>query len=178
MTASTLTSGIQAAPGIWKAYNPSTGEWMYTMTNVPSGTQYFGPSGEILIYQIDYANRWMALWNSTAAGQRSINGTWRFWQLGQIRTWIKRGTQAAQETYSWNVTIPAGLTAGTSFFAPILKVYPDRVMSVDFNQTRVRVWALSTAAGSQRTHYCSTNGGNAPAEWLARLEHFTLCWRN
>ena len=36
------------------------------MKNVPSGTQAFGPSGEILIYVIDYANRWLALWNSTA----------------------------------------------------------------------------------------------------------------
>ena len=28
----------------------------------------YGPNGELLIYQIDYRNGWMALWNSTDCG--------------------------------------------------------------------------------------------------------------
>src|SRR4030043_323955 len=51
-----------SAGSTWNAYDPFTGEWIYTMTDVPtSGTRASGPSGEILIYQIDYANRWLAL---------------------------------------------------------------------------------------------------------------------
>jgi len=36
----------------WYAHNPFTGEWVYTMTNVPSGTNQIGPSGEILRYTV------------------------------------------------------------------------------------------------------------------------------
>ncbi|HII86093.1 TPA: PQQ-binding-like beta-propeller repeat protein, partial [Candidatus Bathyarchaeota archaeon] len=156
----------------WNAYDPFNGEWIYTMTNVPSGTRVFGPSGEILIYQIDYANRWLALWNSTAAGQTAPGfeieptayGSWGAYYGGQL---VHGSTIDASDprSYSWNVTIPAGLTAGSSFFTPILKVYPDRVMSIDFNQTRVRVWAVNTKAG-QRGTLLFDKSTNAPAEWL------------
>ncbi len=160
-----------SAGSTWRAYDPFNGEWIYTMTNVPSGTRTYGSSGEILIYQIDYARRWLALWNSTAAGQTSPGftdpasyGSWGAYYAGGLvhgRTINASNPRA----YSWNVTIPAGLTAGTSFFAPILKVYPDRVMSIDFNQTRVRVWAVSTALGT-RGQLLFDKTWAAPAEWL------------
>jgi len=150
----------------WKAYDPFTAEWVYTMTNVPSGTRVYGPSGEILIYVIDYANRWMALWNSTACGQQAAGS----WAEGSIGSWGRNvhgltWNASNPKSYSWNVTIPAGLTASTSFFVPILKVYPDRVESMFFNQTQVRVWALSTAAGTRGTKLFDETW-QAPSEWL------------
>ncbi|MBT0159582.1 PQQ-binding-like beta-propeller repeat protein [Candidatus Bathyarchaeota archaeon A05DMB-2] len=166
-----------SAGSTWKAYDPFNGEWIYTMTNVPmTGTRVFGPSGEILIYQIDYVNRWMALWNSTAAGQTApgfsielaASGSWGAYYYGRL---VHGSTIDASDPrcYSWNVTIPAGLTAGSSFFTPILKVYPDRVVSIDFNQTRVRVWALNTK-GLTKTSTSTTTlfdkTWNAPSEWL------------
>jgi len=57
----------------------------------------------------------------------------------------------------------------SSFFVPILKVYPDRVMSIDFNRTRVRVWALDTedlTATSTSTSKIFDKEWNAPDEWL------------
>jgi hypothetical protein len=51
----------------WKAYDGLTGEWLFSLTDVPSGTQVYGPNGEILIYQLDYEGRWLACWNTTAA---------------------------------------------------------------------------------------------------------------
>ena len=144
------------------AYDPFTGLEQIRFTNVPSGTRVFGPSGEILIYQIDYANRWMALWNSTLAGlQNSAIGTSAYGSWGSQthgRTFSVNNTKC----YSWNVTIPAGLTVSTSFFTPILKVYPDRVMSVAFNLTQVRVWALSNSGS-----LLFDKTWKAPAEWLA-----------
>jgi hypothetical protein len=49
----------------WKAYDPLTGRWEYTMTDVPSGTRVYGQNGEILIYTVDTAHGWMTQWNST-----------------------------------------------------------------------------------------------------------------
>ena len=153
-----------ASGPVWNAYDPFNGEWLYSMTNVPSGAQVFGPSGEILIYQIDYASRRLALWNSTAAGQQNL----ALFDIGSWGRFVHKTTvnAASPKSYSWNVSIPAGLTAGTSFFTPILKVMPDRVMSVDFNQTRVRVWAVSTLP-SNRGALLFDKTWAAPSEWLA-----------
>ena len=158
---------------IWNAYDPFTGEWQLSFKNLPSGTQVFGPSGEILIYQIDYANRWMALWNSTACGQQTAQGGYAVGaDLGSWGRIAEQNTWDASNklSYTWNVTIPAGLTAGSSFFTPILKVLPDRVMSIDFNQTQVRVWALSTkdlAKTSTSAPLIFDKTWATPAEWLA-----------
>ena len=161
----------------WHAYNPSTGEWLYTIKNMPSGTRVYGPSGEILIYVVDYANGWMALWNSTACGhtaplfaaEPAAIGSWHAYYMGRL---VHGQVLDASDPrcYSWNVTIPKGLSAGLSFFTPILKVYPDRVVSVDFNQTRVRVWALNTKGltkTSTSTYLLFDKEWKAPAEWLA-----------
>ena len=99
-------------PGTWMAYDPFNGNNLYNMTNVPSGLQYYGPSGEILILQTDWANGWMALWNSTACGQQGQSfsganqpdyGSWG--RIVQLRTL----DASNRESYSWNVTIPKGL---------------------------------------------------------------------
>ncbi len=147
----------------WKAYDPFNGEWLYSMINVPSGTRVFGPSGEILIYQIDYTTRRLALWNSTAAGQQNLAS----FDIGSWGRFVHKTTinGSSPKSYSWNVSIPAGLTAGQSFFTPILKVFPDRVMSVSFNQTHVRVWAVSTLASS-RGSLLFDKTWTAPSEWL------------
>ena len=49
----------------WKAYDPFTGRWEYTITGVPSGYRTSGPNGEILIYSINAATRLLTMWNST-----------------------------------------------------------------------------------------------------------------
>jgi hypothetical protein len=153
--------------GTWNAYDPFNGEWEWTFVNVPSGAATVrGPSGEILIYQIDYTSKWMALWNSTLCGiQTGVRGT------PDMGSWASNAHMkvldaSSQMCYSWNVSIPAGLTSSTSFFAPILKVYPDRVMSVAFNLTQARLWALSTVSG-QRGQLLFDRTWQAPAEWLA-----------
>ncbi len=163
----------------WKAYDPFTGLWTYTMINVPTGIQVYGPSGEILIYQIDYTNRWMALWNSTAAGQTAPNfasdpttaGSWSNYWGGPL---VSGSTINASDPrcYSWNVTIPAGLTPfSVGLFAITTKIYPeDRVVAISYNQTDVRVWALNLdGVGPSSTSITSTmfdKWWKSPTEWL------------
>jgi PQQ-like domain len=166
--------GFSGLPTTLNAYDPFTGNWQFGFTNVPSGVaQTYGPSGEILIWQVDYANNWMALWNSTAAGHAHL---YHMEGMGpDFGSWgnsVHGGTWDASDplAYSWNVSIPAGLEAGLSFFSPILKVYPDRVVSMAFNQTRVRVWALSTkdlTSTSTSASLLFDKTWQAPAEWLA-----------
>jgi len=156
----------------WNAYDPYTGNFQYGFTDVPSGVRTFGPSGEILIWVMDYANSRMLLWNSTAAGHAHLGamgpdyGSWGNSVHGS--KWNASDPRA----YTFNVSIPAGLQAGTSFFAPVLKVYPDRVMTAWWNYTHVRTWALNIDGldeTSTSTSLIFDRWWNAPAEWLAGI---------
>jgi len=143
----------------WNAYDPFTGNFQYGFNFVPSGVRTYGPSGEILIYQVDYANKWMALWNSTAAGHAHLGamgpdyGSWGNSVHGS--KWDANVSRA----YSWNVSIPAGLRSGT------VKIYSDRVVVLYVNRTIVNVWALNLKPG-QQGQLLYNKIWNAPAEWL------------
>jgi hypothetical protein len=88
----------------WIAYDAFTGDWLFNITNVPSGTQARGPSGEVLIYQIDPINKWIAQWNffnAIANGPLMTTYAGAYRPVGQI---IDGGLQV---DYDWNVTINA-----------------------------------------------------------------------
>ncbi len=93
----------------WLAYDPLDGNWLFNLTDVPSGTNVYGPNGEILRYVFNNNQHWLALWNNTAApvlagatGTSSAVYQWR--PVGKIVN--------ASTAYTWNVTIPT-LPAGS-----------------------------------------------------------------
>lgn len=66
----------------WNAFDASTGRWVYSMENVPSGERVRGPKGEIYIYSVNQDDQKMTLWNSSKvvtanAGGGSAPGSWR-----------------------------------------------------------------------------------------------------
>ncbi len=183
----------------YTAYNPTDGSFAFQFYGVPSGFRTWGPNGEILIYQVDYTNGWMALWNSTLAGlQNAVIGTPSYgsWTFG-VTGLNSNGVSIANPTnpigqqvnsayptvrclngtlpkcYSWNVTIPKGLTISNSFGATG-RVVEDRIVGVFYNQTMVRVWALPVT-GITATRNASINTQSVttlfdktwapPAEW-------------
>ena len=149
----------------WKAYDPFSGEWQFTFTNVPSGqATTYGPKGEILIYNINTNAGYMTMWNSTLAGlTNSAIGTPSYGSWGS-QTHGKTIDVSKANCYTFNATIPKGLQYSTSFFSPILKVLPDRVVSMYFNHTHVRVWGLSTEPGCQGQKLFD-NTWAAPSSW-------------
>ena len=84
-------------------YDAFAGESILTITNVTGGgTATFGEDGSLLMYILNGANSWFALWNSSKCiGSAGTTGTagwqWRP-QTGSILDW-KRGIE-------WNVTVP------------------------------------------------------------------------
>jgi hypothetical protein len=106
----------------WRFYDAFSGNWVFNITNVPSGTAAVGPNGEALVYQLNYANRWLALWNSTDIPEQLLSnqsGTdmWQWRPVGKVLDG-RRG-------YTWNVTIPDlnGLANPS-----ILSVLDDRII--------------------------------------------------
>jgi hypothetical protein len=169
------TPTVNEGYSYWTAYDPFTGNEQMRISNVPSGTRVFGPSGEILIYQIDYTRGWMALWNSTDCGlQNAVIGTPDYGSWGNTAHGTALSSPARYpglnatnpRSYSWNVTIPAGLLAPTSGIGgAALKIYnDDRMVGMNFNRTNVNVWALDLSPGHQGALLFKENW-TPPTEW-------------
>jgi len=130
----------------WNAYDPFTGDWVYTMENVPSGGVRFGASftvrgqnGEILIYETDIENGWMALWNSSRVVSNA--GSWR----PQGRTY----DDADIDGQEWNKTIATGLPGG------IRATLADRMIGntatgwTGMGDAPIEAWCISLVPGHE-----------------------------
>ena len=134
------------AGSTWHAFDPSTGRYVYSMTNVPSGSRVHGPKGEIFIYSINLAAGWMSMWNSSRVV--SLEGSWLRNNVGN--------TFSATSGIEWNVTIPLGLKGRVSAVLDdrLLLMTDNRwsinlyVVAGDFD---VRMAALSTKPGQEGT---------------------------
>ncbi len=185
-TATTQLLGITGSAGTtWSAFDPFTGDYVYSMTNLPSGTTIYGPHGEILIFTLNSANGWMTMWNSSnipdiyASRQVGSMG-WGQWQpmgkiinaTGPVNVVINYGdgrgnlpyinylTPLGLNGYNWNVTIPKGLPGSVR-----MAVAQDRIVGGLVNQTNVIVWAIDLRPGREG-QLLYNNKWNAPSDWL------------
>jgi hypothetical protein len=140
---------ISTAGSTWNFYKASTGDWEFTIGNVSSGYQYYGPNGEIMILNVNTANGWMSLWNNTAipellgGSEGAAIDMWRPYKI----------TVDGNDGYEWNVTIPTDLgSPGTPLLGGAnYMVYEDRVVGISWNQSEVTVWGLSLVPGHEGT---------------------------
>jgi hypothetical protein len=86
-----------AGSGTWKAYDPLTGRWEYTMENVPGGYNLYGPKGEIYRYTVNTRAGTLSLWNSSRVVSNA--GSWR----------PQGNTYDATRGIEWTVDIPTDL---------------------------------------------------------------------
>ncbi|MCW4018410.1 MAG: PQQ-binding-like beta-propeller repeat protein [Candidatus Bathyarchaeota archaeon] len=101
------------------AYDPADGSKLFTLLNVPGGTECIGSNGEILRYVLDGSS--LALWNNTAAHDLTGSTDPNDWTSTSYNQWRPVGkTIDASTSYSWNITLPT-LPAGSS----IATVLPD-----------------------------------------------------
>jgi outer membrane protein assembly factor BamB len=126
-TSSNIFDPTASTPS-YEFYDPFTGEWLWTITDRPSGISAVGKNGEPLIYVINTRNHWMALWNATAPdglfGGTSGTGQWQWRPVGKTIN----GTAGAYEfndAYIWNVSIPANLPDTSTSF---MQVCSDRII--------------------------------------------------
>ena len=148
----------------WYAFEPLTGEWRYNMTSVPSGSNYYGPKGEILRYTVNQARGWMAQWNTTSAVVKNNTGMATAWG-SQVRG---QQINATTKGYDWNVTIPTGLPGSVRTVTPL-----DRVIGAEITATKVTLWALSLKPGQEGQLLYNT-AWQAPSDWYQGNE--TISW--
>jgi outer membrane protein assembly factor BamB len=90
---------------VYDLYDARTGNWILSLVNGTTGRTMTGPNGEILVYILNGARNWLALWNSTKAIPTAFtvgSGAWQ-WRPGlggrqTILDW-RNGIQ-------WNKTVP------------------------------------------------------------------------
>jgi hypothetical protein len=162
----------------WNAYDPLTGRWEYTMTDVPSGTRNYGQNGEILIYTVNTAKDWMTQWNSTAvvyktyvnyylASSNPTDVTSAYYYSERWRphgitfncsapfnvtaNWLPKFKASATTVgIDWNVTIPKGLPGSANAYYP-----GDRILGGYINSTGrlvdqpIVMWGLSLKKGQE-----------------------------
>jgi len=126
----------------WHAWEPLTGEWRYTMTNVPSGTNIYGPNGEICRYTIDTTNGWMTFWNSTKA----VLGDATNADLGSWGSKVRGVTYDAQRGIEWNKTIPTNLPGSIR-----VSFLHEMAMGSQNTVEEIKMWGISLKPGQEGT---------------------------
>jgi hypothetical protein len=101
-----IATGGRGSPipsGQWSGYDGDTGDWLFNVTNVPSGAKAMGPQGEYLQYVIQNAGNSthpayrLLQWNSSKLAGTGMMAT------GQIPAVCDASTP---NRYDWNVSIP------------------------------------------------------------------------
>ncbi|MBT0160338.1 PQQ-binding-like beta-propeller repeat protein [Candidatus Bathyarchaeota archaeon A05DMB-2] len=161
--------GLPSTAGtIWCAFDPFTGDFVYALYGIPSGTRVYGPKGEILYYTFNLAAGYMTLWNSTNIPQLYASTTYPSMGWGQWRPMgkvinataaiVSPTTPLGLAGYTWNKTIPTGLPGS------VQAVLDDRVVGARITQTEVNLWAFSLKQG-QEGFLLFNKTWKAPAEW-------------
>ena len=158
-------------PAVWNFFDPWTGDWVYSLSNLPSGSMTRGPKGEFLIYTVNTQRGFMTLWNST-----NIPALYASTQLGSMGfgQWQPMGkkidatgatvttpfTPLGKAGYQWNKTIPTGLTGS------VLSILDDRIIGGTIGATAVRLWGLSRKPG-QEGQLLFDNTWTPPSSWVS-----------
>jgi outer membrane protein assembly factor BamB len=181
----------------WCAFDPFTGDYVFTLYDIPSGTRVYGPKGEILIYTVDTQNGWMTMWNSSNipslyASSNYASMSWGQWKAptgkivnatgpaavtigGSSLSGVGSEPYTAPTTplglagYMWNVSIPSNLPGRAQSFQD------DRIIGGSYSTNEVRLWGLNLNSSKGTIGTLLFNEAwTPPAEWAAG--NVTLAW--
>lgn len=137
------------------AYDSLTGNWLFNLTSVPTGTEVYGPNGEILRYVVNVSGKWLALWNNTAAHNETNSAIPTDFTSTNYNQWRPIGKSVdASDAYSWNVSIPwlpTGATVLGVIYNDVLLGRNGSLPAVGTSWAPYTIWAMSlkpTSRGS------------------------------
>ena len=144
----------------WHAFDPFTGRWVYSMSDVPSGNNIYGPDGIIFRHTVDLRNGWISQWNSSRVvdeHRRKDLGA-RYATDPARGSWIRQYiglTLDASLGIDWNVSI-AGRLGERSAPGSVRKVREGVILGSDFARGNIapdpaHIWAISTKPGQEGT---------------------------
>jgi hypothetical protein len=165
----------------WHAFDPLTGRWLFTFENVPSGSNLYGPHGEIIRYQVNLNAGYMTMWNSTAViaaywGDDPTTFQWGSWRpqgkimdaSGPCR--VTYATPLGFSGYQWNVSIPTGLSGSAAGYKIEDRVVGSQMIAETsyfggtMGVSQIKTWGISLEPGSEG-RLLFNEVWNAPASW-------------
>ena len=133
------------------AFEASTGDWLFNYTNVPSGTNYWGPNGEFLRYSVSGGR--LLRWNSSLVVTKGTSGMGESWG-SQIQGKSFNGTRG----YDINVSI-------STLPGSILTVFPgDMIVGGNVSKAGATLWGINLKAG-QEGQLLFSNTWSGSTEW-------------
>jgi hypothetical protein len=155
----------------WFALDPSTGDLVYNMTNVPAGTNYYGPNGEILKYSVvagtDGVLR-LLQWNSThVVNKPGGSGTGDAWGSAvRGRTFNCATTTRTAAGYGYDINVSTGITGAANSIGSLLTAFPgDRVIFGNYSVSGVTLTGISIDSESPGAVLFNKRQWSAPDAW-------------
>jgi len=139
-------------PTTWKAYDAFTGDYLFSIEGIPSGSQVYGPKGEIYIYSLDSMAGTLSLWNSSRTV--SSDGSW----MGGFNA-VGYTTYNASGGIEWTVPIPDGLPGSV-----LTAGFQDRLIGGSISREEVTLWGLNLEEGDEGDLLFEETW-TAPSEW-------------
>jgi len=146
------------------AVEPKTGDLVYNMTNVPAGTIYIGPNGEMLKYQTVNIGTTtnpvyqLRQWNSSYVVAQG--------KTGMAESW---GSQVQGVTYDANVRgwdLNLTLSGLTALPGSIVMAYPeDRVIFANASTAGIEMTGISLDSENSGQVMFNRKTWKAPLEW-------------
>jgi hypothetical protein len=135
----------------WCAFDPFTGDFMFALYNMPSGTLEYGPKGEFLIFDVDLGAGYMTMWNSSNlprlyASTSYASMAWGQWRaMGKIadaqEPMDRPTTPLGLSGYNWNVSIPTGLPGRVRQIRP-----GNKIVGGTYSSQEVTTWGINLNA--------------------------------
>ena len=160
---------VEGTTGRWFALDPATGDSMYNMTGVPTtGVPYYGPNGEILIYQLQayggtiYVQQWNSTYVMNKGNLGSTQDAWgsRVRPAGTVNT-----ASGAYSGYDINVT--TGIAGAVNTLGSFVTAFPgDRVIYGNFSVNGVTLTGISVDPENKGQVLFNKQTWKAPSEWV------------
>jgi hypothetical protein len=142
----------------YTAFDAYSGDWRFTVENVPSGTRLFDDNGGIQILSVNTRSGEMSLWAMDGwihALVGSSAGSWGNSIEGQVHD---ASSASWADSWLWTVDIPTDLQGS------VLTVLKDRLIGGQVSNTAVTLWGISLDE-DDRGDVMFDNTWQAPAYW-------------
>ncbi len=140
----------------WYAFDAFTGDWMYSMEDVPGGTMMYGPNGEICKYIYSRSAGTVSLWNSTYVVMRGLSGS----SAGSWGNNVHGRTLDASRGIQYTWDVPTGLPGN------VLKTFlGDKIIGGTLSQSGVTLWGIDMSPGNEGQLLFGPTTWDAPSYW-------------
>jgi hypothetical protein len=145
---------FSTAPTTWMFYEPLTGEWVFNMTNVPSGTTYMDDMGSLVKYSISGGR--LTQWNASYAVTHGRTGMAEAW-----------GSQVPGRSIDGSGGYDLNVSVSSEASGTVINIWPgNKIVGGRASQTNgVDLWGISLEPGYEGTLLFSQHN-DADPEWV------------